>query len=163
MFEGVRSWSLPSLLDLTSEWIANCTDKTKASTCTTAPTLPFPAAGTEYPWANLFQLLDGHSVTWKYYLSNGDQPDCDDGEMSCAPKTQSAGVPSIWNPARRRLPGPVERSPFALVPFGQAMPTAPVFDPLGGCNEAALFASGFDKVRMGPSSLCRSWHLMIRL
>ncbi len=99
MFEGVRTWSLPSHLDLTSEWVAACTDKTQASTCTTASTLPFPDAKTEYPWANLFQLLDEHHVEWKYYLSTGEEPDCADGDMSCAPPIQAATVPSIWNPA----------------------------------------------------------------
>ena len=99
MFEGIRSWSLPSHLDLVSEWVAACADKTHAATCATAPTLPSPDTETEYPWASLFQLLDTHAVDWKYYLSTGDEPDCADGDMTCAPKIQSADVPSIWNPA----------------------------------------------------------------
>jgi len=99
MFESVRSWSLPAHLDLTSEWVASCSDKSDAMTCKSAPTLPFPTATTQYPWANLFQLLDAHQVSWKYYLSSGDEPDCDDGDMTCAPKVQTGKVPSIWNPA----------------------------------------------------------------
>ena len=102
MFEGVRSWSLPSHLDLTSEWVASCTNQTNALTCTTVNNLPRPVAGTEYPWANLFQLLDQHGVSWKYYLGTGAEPDCEDDAMTCDPEIQPAqapGVPSIWNPA----------------------------------------------------------------
>jgi phospholipase C len=46
-------------------------------------------------------LLHAHNVSWGYYLDEGAQPDCESGAMTCAPKTQKAGVPSIWNP----LPG----------------------------------------------------------
>jgi phospholipase C len=99
MYEGNRSWSLPSHLDLTSEWVATCTDYTDAATCSTAPTTVKPVKGTEYPWANLFQLLDSKSVSWKYYLGEGTEPDCEDGEMTCDPEIQTAGVPSIWNVA----------------------------------------------------------------
>lgn len=98
MFAGVRSWSLPSHLDLTSEWVANCTDNTKASTCTTASTVPKPIGTTRYPWANVFDLLNAHNVNWRYYLGTGNEPDCEDDEMSCNPQLQTAAVPSIWNP-----------------------------------------------------------------
>ncbi len=42
MFPGIRSYSLPSHLQLTSEWAANCTNDKLASTCVTAlqPKLP---------------------------------------------------------------------------------------------------------------------------
>ncbi len=102
LFEGVRSWSLPSHLDLTSEWVAACIDKTKALTCGSTLNLPTPVAGTEYPWVNLFQLLDKHGVSWKYYLGTGAEPDCENDDMSCDPEVQgpqSPGVPSIWNVA----------------------------------------------------------------
>ena len=98
MFEGVRSWSLPSHLDLTSEWVASCSDERNAMSCTTASTLLTPLPTTQYPWSNLFQLLDQHQVDWKYYLSSGDEPDCEDGDMTCAPHVQTPAVPSIWNP-----------------------------------------------------------------
>jgi phospholipase C len=99
MFEGERNWSLPSHLDLVSEWVATCTNKTVATTCTTSNEIQKPNAGTQYPWANLFQLLDVKKVTWKYYLGRGSEPDCVDGEMTCAPQIQVPKVPSIWNPA----------------------------------------------------------------
>ena len=98
LFESVRGWSLMAHLYLTSEWSAAC-KKGVLSTCTTSPDLPFPAPGTVYPWVNLFQLMDLQKVSWKYYLGQGNEPDCDDDEMTCAPAPQSSTVPSHWNPA----------------------------------------------------------------
>jgi phospholipase C len=100
MFEGVRSYSLPAHLDLVSEWSAICTNPLDVSTCVTT-TLPAKPSNTkvEYPWVNLFQLLDTHNVSWKYYLASGLEPDCDDDEMTCDPQSQSSGVLSFWNPA----------------------------------------------------------------
>jgi phospholipase C len=98
MFAGVRSWSLPAHLEMTSEWAATCTDRTNATTCTTADEMPYPNARTEYPWANLFQFLDVGHVSWKYYLGKGNEPDCSDGEMTCAPQIQTPKLASFWNP-----------------------------------------------------------------
>ncbi len=99
MFEGVRSWSLSSHLDLTSEWVAVCKNPADVATCQTTSTGRVPK-GTKivYPWVNLFQLLDTHQVSWKYYLGSGQEPDCDDDEMTCDPEFQQATVDSIWNP-----------------------------------------------------------------
>ncbi len=99
MFESVRGWSEPSHLYITSLWAAVCSNQTDASTCVTNPNPPQPKPTTIYPWANLFQLLDVNGVSWKYYLGQGTQPDCDDGEMDCAPQIQTSAVPSVWNPA----------------------------------------------------------------
>ena len=99
MFENERSWSLPSHLALTSLWSAACTNQKAALTCVSSPQLDFPKANTVYPWANVFQLLDSKSVSWKYYLSDGKEPDCIDGGVDCVLGDQSAEVPSIWNPA----------------------------------------------------------------
>jgi len=101
MFAGTRSWSLPSHIQLTSEWVAVCKDWTKALTCRTSGLMPNPLklnAKSTLPWANLFQLLDVHNVSWKYYLGQGNEPDCDDDEMTCDPQAQVSNVPSIWNP-----------------------------------------------------------------
>jgi len=98
LFPGVRTWSLPSHLDLVSEWVASCTNSSDAATCVTTPELPFPTKTTQYPWANLFQLLDVHGVSWKYYLGLGPEPDCVDGQMTCDPQLQQTIMPSIWNP-----------------------------------------------------------------
>jgi phospholipase C len=96
LYAGVRAWSAPSHLDLTSEWVATCANNTDASTCSTTTRIGILH---EMPWANLFQLLDTHGVTWKYYLATGDEPDCEDDAMTCDPRVQTNGVPSFWNPA----------------------------------------------------------------
>jgi phospholipase C len=98
LYAGVRSLSSASHLDLTSEWVALCKNYNKASTCTTSPGSIKPGPGVHLPWVNLFQLLDIHNVSWKYYLGQGEEPDCEDGEMTCAPHIQISGVASIWNP-----------------------------------------------------------------
>jgi phospholipase C len=100
MFESVRGWSGASHLDMTSEWSAACTNPAVLSTCTTSP-YSAPKIGTKaiFPWVNLFQLMDIHGVSWKYYLGRGTEPDCEDGEMTCEPQQQLGGILSVWNPA----------------------------------------------------------------
>jgi phospholipase C len=97
MFEPERSWSLPSHMGLTSLWAAVCTNPASAGSCVTSVDPALPNRSTVYPWASLFQLLDIHGVSWKYYLAQGTEPDCEDGEMTCAPQIQNSAVPSIWN------------------------------------------------------------------
>ena len=98
MLQSVRSWSLPAHVALTSEWVATCVRQTDVSTCTTDVNVAMPGQKVLYPWANLFELLDRHGVSWKYYLGEGGEPDCRDDEMTCAPQIQRGTVPSIWNP-----------------------------------------------------------------
>jgi phospholipase C len=83
---------------MTSEWVATCSDQTRASTCVTNPAPATPKRDVQLPWVTLFQLLDTRGVSWKYYLGTGDEPDCEDGELTCKPQVQSHGIPSIWNP-----------------------------------------------------------------
>ena len=71
----------------------------EALSCVTSPDLPRPNRQTRYPWVNLFQLLDVHGVSWKYYLGKGNEPDCEHDEMTCAPKVQRSDLPSAWNVA----------------------------------------------------------------
>ena len=99
MYEGVRSWSMASHLDMTSLWSALCSNPLDVSTCITSVTPAVPN-GTKvvYPWANFFQLLDVNKVSWKYYLGDGLEPDCEDDEMTCDPQQQSSGVANFWNP-----------------------------------------------------------------
>ena len=101
MFEGDRGWSADAHIEMTSEWTARCTDTSNVSTCFTAmnPPVASPATAPKYPWVNLFQLMDLNNVTWKYYLGDGPDPDCDDGQMTCDPQNlQSSAVPTWWNP-----------------------------------------------------------------
>ncbi len=114
LFESVRSWSLPAHMALTSLWTAVCKDQMNALSCVTDPDPKKPGEHTTYPWVSLFQLLDSKQVSWKYYLGQGVEPDCEDGEMNCAPNAQSKNVPSIWNPAP--LYGYVKSQPAAYLP-----------------------------------------------
>ena len=101
MFEGDRGWSGDSHLEMTSEWTARCKKPTDLSTCTTtmSPPLASATAAPIYPWVNLFQLMDTNNVSWKYYLGDGPDPDCDDGQMTCDPQNQqSSKIPTFWNP-----------------------------------------------------------------
>jgi phospholipase C len=99
LFEGIRGWSGVSHNDIVSEWSALCSNSKLASTCVTNNNNTAPKAKTLYPWVTLFQLMDVNGVSWKYYLGQGLEPDCEDDEMTCAPEPQTAGVASIWNPA----------------------------------------------------------------
>jgi phospholipase C len=111
LFEPVGQMSLGAHLMMTSEWVAHCTDILNPMSCitTTDPLAvpPNPRTGTllttPFAWTNLTWLLDHQGVSWKYYLSQGGTPDCDDQDDSdnCDPEIQNASVASIWNP----LPG----------------------------------------------------------
>jgi phospholipase C len=111
LFEGVRSWSLPSHLDLISGWSARCTNPNDPTSCSTyLGSRPGAIARTAesnlvrtrpYAWTDLTYLLHRAHVSWRYFVANGSQPDCVDGQMACRPRPQSATTPGIWNP----LPG----------------------------------------------------------
>ncbi len=105
MFEPVSSWSLPAHLYLVSEWAASCAVPRIAASCSgdeeQAPNLladPGTWPVTHEDWTDLSYLLHEHHVSWKYYVDEGTQPDCDSGALACAQTVQSAKVPSIWNP-----------------------------------------------------------------
>jgi phospholipase C len=103
MFEPNASWSLPEHLFMVSEWSAKCANAFNPMSCTDALQNPDRASATDprYAWTDITYLLHAHDISWGYYLDDGAQPDCETGAMTCAPKTQKVGVPSIWNP----LPG----------------------------------------------------------
>ena len=52
----------------------------------------------DYAWTDLTYLLHRDHVSWRYYVAKGDQPDCADNAMFCAPVPQDATTPGIWNP-----------------------------------------------------------------
>ena len=99
MFSPVRGWSANVHDYLVSEWSAACSNPKAAASCVSSPNLGFPNTSTVFPWVSLFQLLDTNNVSWKYYLGEGSEPDCEDDAMTCAPEPQTAGVPNYWNPA----------------------------------------------------------------
>jgi phospholipase C len=103
MFEPNASWSLPAHLFMVSGWSAQCPDPNDPMSCTSA--LDGPTGSRQmrrrFAWTDLTFLLHKHSISWGYYLSEGLEPDCADGQMTCVPKFQPFVVPGVWNP----LPG----------------------------------------------------------
>ncbi len=106
MFEPNASWSLPEHLFMVSEWSAKCSVQGDPSSCVNALQNP-GQLGTKkkggtpnpnYAWTDLTYLLHKYNVSWKYYLDQGTQPDCDDDSANCTPGQQTAKVPQIWNP-----------------------------------------------------------------
>jgi phospholipase C len=107
MFESDTSWSLPSHLYLVSGWSARCATPGDPTSCEAAvqapgspPYSPQNPTGQapDYAWTDLTYLLHRYGVSWGYYVAKGDQPDCGDNQMFCAPVPQSAKTPGIWNP-----------------------------------------------------------------
>jgi phospholipase C len=110
MFEPNASWSLPSHLFMVSAWSANCQpgDPTSCKDALDGPSLKPGKTGAslveanagklDYAWTDLTYLLHNANVSWAYYLSEGNEPDCADDAMLCAPKKQNKNVPGIWNP-----------------------------------------------------------------
>ena len=105
LFQSNASWSLPAHLYMVSGWAANCVQadggqSSNPSDCvsdidddiTTAEDYEY-----DFAWTDLTYLLHRAGVSWKNYLVQGTEPDCDDGDMDCAPVPQSAAVPGIWN------------------------------------------------------------------
>jgi phospholipase C len=103
MFEPNASWSLPAHLFMVSEWSARCSQVDNPMSCTSNIDLSqrgqgSGAASPNYAWTDLTYLLHKNNVSWKYYVAEGTEPDCDDDDMTCPPKSQTVGTPEIWNP-----------------------------------------------------------------
>ncbi|MDQ6793269.1 MAG: phospholipase [Chloroflexota bacterium] len=123
MFEPNASWSLPEHLYLVSEWAAKCAQASDPQSCINALQDPNPPGNTGgakkkangasspargvpvdplYAWTDLTYLLYKNHVSWKYYVANGTEPDCEDAtQQTCVQKSQNAGTPGIWNPLPR--------------------------------------------------------------
>jgi phospholipase C len=103
MFEPNASWSLPAHLFMVSAWSAKCTRPGDPASCTSDIVGPsgLDVTKNDYAWTDLTYLLHKAGISWAYYLSEGQEPDCENDAMFCQPKNQSQDVPGIWNP----LPG----------------------------------------------------------
>jgi len=107
LFESNLGWSLPSHLYLVSGWSAVCKTRSPISchTALGAPRSRRPGVlrGPRRPWAwtDMTYLLHRAHVSWRYYVSKGRQPDCENGAVTCKAEPLAASTPSIWNP----LPG----------------------------------------------------------
>jgi len=98
MFESCNSWSLPAHLFLVSEWSAKCAPHEPMSCVGNLAMFDWEKNETDFPWTSLAYLLYKGGVSWKYYVSEGKEPDCADGDKDCEPAPLKSRVPSIWNP-----------------------------------------------------------------
>ena len=106
MFESDMSWSLPNHLFMVSGWSARCPQADPMS-CVPAvqspeappytPTNP-TGATPNYAWTDITYLLHKYNVSWRYYVERGQEPDCANDQMFCAPVPQNSHTPGIWNP-----------------------------------------------------------------
>jgi phospholipase C len=113
MFEPVKSWSLPDHLYMVSAWSAKCRNRSPMS-CVNDIVGPYGVTqfdnavqdevstgktSIDLAWTDITWLLYARHVSWGYYVQTGTQPDCDnDSALTCAPVSQSAATPGIWNP-----------------------------------------------------------------
>jgi phospholipase C len=100
MFESNASWSLPQHLFMVSEWSAKCATLDDPTSCVNALQTPLVGNGTSgsYAWTDITYLLHKAGVSWKYYVAEGTEPDCDDDAALCPPVPQKTTTPNIWNP-----------------------------------------------------------------
>jgi phospholipase C len=107
LFQSDTSWSLPGHLYLVSGWSARCSRRGDPRSCVSAEQAPGSPPGEpqnttgatpDYAWTDLTYLLHRDHVSWRYYVFNGLQPDCDRNQMFCKALPQSAITPGIWNP-----------------------------------------------------------------
>jgi phospholipase C len=97
MFEPNASWSLPEHLFMVSEWSARCSVAGDPMSCTNQLQNPGQVRPI-YAWTDLTYMLHKNNVSWKYYVAQGTQPDCEDDQATCAALPQKVGTPEIWNP-----------------------------------------------------------------
>ena len=99
MFEPLASWSLPAHLFMVSGWAAKCKSNANPLSCvsTLEPSRPTSATSA---WTDITYLLDKAHVSWRYYLFEGNEPDCvSEEEASCEPPpNQGPKTAGIWNP-----------------------------------------------------------------
>ena len=101
MFEPTSSWTLPSHLYLVSEWSAKCSTAGDPMSCQTDIELsdPAPQEGPDLAWTDLTWLLHKAGITWAYYVSEGDEPDCALGAMKLRAATAARGRTRPVEPA----------------------------------------------------------------
>ncbi len=103
MFAPSSSWSLPVHLFMVSGWSATCSSTTDPMSCISDLGSPGKIELTDanpevYAWTDLTYLMHKNNVSWAYYLSEGPNPGCQNGEATCSSQDQKVQVPGIWNP-----------------------------------------------------------------
>jgi phospholipase C len=98
MFSSGAAWSVPAHLFMVSGWSANCPGSNPLE-CVETLNLQRATSSTHYAWTDITYLLDRANVSWRYYVFEGSEPDCQwDEAVTCKPHHQGASTPGIWNP-----------------------------------------------------------------
>ncbi len=105
MYESAASWSAPEHLYLVSGWSAVCPQHDENPfDCVDSlePVIP-PKPGTKhqpnYDWTDITYLMAKAGVSWRYYVTAGAEPDCENDEaVTCEEVSQDKETPGIWNP-----------------------------------------------------------------
>ena len=98
MFGSNLSWSLPAHLYMLSAWSAHC-DSSNPMSCQSDIDLSLRSViRGQFSWTDLTYLLYKSGISWKYYLSEGEESDCEPSAEDCSPAPLDKDVPSIWNP-----------------------------------------------------------------
>ncbi len=87
MFEPNSSWSWPEHLFEVSAWSATCSNWSDPMSCSSAiegppnpDQDPDPYTGQDaksLPWTDITYLLHKYGVSWRYYVFEGSEPDCE--------------------------------------------------------------------------------------
>jgi phospholipase C len=165
---------------MVSAWSARCTVPGDAMSCVnndqnpglppdfqrhnlriTSPTTP------DYAWTDLTYLMHGAGVSWRYYVFDGSEPDCeDDASISCAPVKQGPRTPGIWNPLPYfdtvqqdgQLGNIQSLSSFYAAAKAGSLPAVSWIDPNGNVSEhpPALISTGQSYVTGLINAIMRS-------
>ena len=119
LYEPVASYSLPAHLFMVSGWSAECKTPGNPMSCKSNILGPPTDASGQFAWTDITYLLHKNGISWKYYIESGAEPDCEDGEMECAPGTQGSMIFSYWNPLPRFTTVQENNELGNIVPFGQ--------------------------------------------
>jgi phospholipase C len=97
MFESALSASLIAHNFLVSAWNARCPlEDLNPMDCVSSTT---DVSTRPRVWTDITYLLAKAHVSWRYYVFEGTEPDCESDEAtSCAPVKQAPKTPGIWNP-----------------------------------------------------------------
>jgi phospholipase C len=117
LYESVGSYSLPAHLFMVSGWSAYCKLPGDPMSCENSIVGPPADPAGLYDWTDITYLLHQNAISWKYYIEAGPEPDCEEGEMECAPGIQGSTKPGFWNPLPRFADVQADGELGNIVPF----------------------------------------------
>jgi phospholipase C len=103
-FSSVAGPSLPNHLYLVSGWSARCKDPNDPMSCipedngTDKLDPDRPGTDWDMPWTDLTYLFNKAGISWRYYVSEGFESDCDNNPKHCVKREPGPGTPMLWNP-----------------------------------------------------------------